>query len=310
MLGSWYQRILLLLDRTKLPGFHGISLYKIFRFLQKEASLESMQLNAAAIAFNSILAMFPTAIVLLSLLPYSPNPEMQGLFFDFLDYVLPHDAHRIVMAAFEDISFASGNIGIFSIGLLFAFYFSSNGIRTLMSAFQKERPEFTERNFIQYQLISLWVTIILIAIVIGTITLVLVGKYLLFLLITYFQIESWFLKALIAIFRALMVFFFVYNSITFIYIIAPALRENVKYINPGAILTSLLVILTTRTFFFFAENFGSYGRLYGSIGGAMVIMVWFYIISLILLIGFELNVSILAEKNEKNHAAHNWPNIR
>jgi len=81
-------------------------------------------------------------------------------------------------------------------------------------------------------------------------------------------------------------------AISFLYYYAPSVKKRWKFISAGSTLATILTILTSIVFAYFVNNFGQYNKLYGSIGTLIVIMLWIYFNSLILLLGFELNASI------------------
>jgi membrane protein len=95
----------------------------------------------------------------------------------------------------------------------------------------------------------------------------------------------------INIFGYAFIFVIFFIGISSIYYFAPAIHKKLKFFNFGALFASILSILATNLFSFYLENFGSYNRLYGSIGTLIAIMVWIYLIALILILGFELNIS-------------------
>ena len=76
--------------------------------------------------------------------------------------------------------------------------------------------------------------------------------------------------------------------------------EDFRFISPGSIVATFLFIVTSLGFSAYVNNFGQYNKLYGSIGTLMVILLWLYLNSIALLIGFELNVSIKSATME-NH---------
>jgi len=100
------------------------------------------------------------------------------------------------------------------------------------------------------------------------------------------------LREVIYYVRWIFVVALIYYSIAFIYKYAPAVEKKWKLISPGTILATSLSILATLGFSYFVNNFGKYNALYGSIGTIIVLMAVIYINSLVLIIGFELNVSI------------------
>jgi membrane protein len=77
-------------------------------------------------------------------------------------------------------------------------------------------------------------------------------------------------------------------------------KEKWALLSPGAILSTTLMLVTTLGFSYWVNNFGSYSKIYGSIGTVLVVMTLIYINALILLIGFELNVSIEMLKKEQD----------
>jgi membrane protein len=92
-----------------------------------------------------------------------------------------------------------------------------------------------------------------------------------------------------------MLFFF---SISFIYRYAPAMHKKWKFISPGSILATFLMIVFTAGFSYWVNNFSNYNELYGSISTVLILMLLIYFNSLVLLIGFELNVSINSLKHQ------------
>jgi membrane protein len=90
------------------------------------------------------------------------------------------------------------------------------------------------------------------------------------------------------------------SAISFIYYFGPALKKKWRFISPGSLLASFLCILTSVVFGIFVNSFASYNKVYGSIGTLIVIMLWIYYNSLIMIIGFELNASIDNAHSSRN----------
>jgi membrane protein len=88
-------------------------------------------------------------------------------------------------------------------------------------------------------------------------------------------------------------------AISFLYYLAPAKRGDFRFVSPGSTLATLLFIVTSLGFSAYVNNFGQYNKLYGWIGTLMIILIWLYLNSIALLIGFELNVSIKDAREEK-----------
>ncbi|PLX10915.1 MAG: hypothetical protein C0594_04225 [Marinilabiliales bacterium] len=92
-------------------------------------------------------------------------------------------------------------------------------------------------------------------------------------------------------------FFF---AISILYYLAPAKKTRWRFISAGSTLSTVLIIIASIGFSYFVNNFGQYNKLYGSIGTIIVILLWLYFNSLALIIGFELNTSIINARSERH----------
>lgn len=102
-------------------------------------------------------------------------------------------------------------------------------------------------------------------------------------------------------FKWLLIIVMLFFAISTLYYLVPARRKDFRYISPGSIVATSLFIITSLAFSAYVNNFGQYNKLYGSIGTFMVILIWLYLNSVALLVGFELNVSIRAATCNKGN---------
>ena len=181
-----------------------------------------------------------------------------------------------------------------STGLLLALFFSSSAVMGIMRSFDKNYIGFKKRKEHQERLIALRLTLILFVLLFTTLlALIMQGSVLRWLGVTN-TLLIWIIDNFRWILIVLMFFF----SISFIYRYAPAVHKRWKLVNPGSILATFLMILFTAGFSYWVSNFSNYNELYGSISTVLIIMLLIYFNSLVLLIGFELNVSINYLKHE------------
>ena len=89
-------------------------------------------------------------------------------------------------------------------------------------------------------------------------------------------------------------------GISLLYYLAPNLKVKWKILSPGTIFSSIFIIITSVLFSYYISNFASYNQIYGSIGTLIIILLWIYFNSIILLTGFEINVSIFASKKHRS----------
>ena len=189
--------------------------------------------------------------------------------------------------------------GLLSVGFLLAAYFSSQGMLTMMTGFDKNHIKgFKRRTYFQKILVSLGLTIILLLLVITSGTLIVLGDIIVGALEKLLKFE--FLNnILVFIFRWALSFTIIYFAITIIYKYAPSMTSKVQFWNAGSFVSTVLSLLSSLVFAFFVNNFGKYNEVYGSIGALMVLLLWLKINSFILLFGFEVNTSIHANKHRK-----------
>lgn len=287
----FFQRLLIKARKVSLPGLDGIALYDVGVFFWRSIIEGSITTRASAIAFSFFLALFPAIIFLFTLIPYIPIRNFQAELFLLLQEFLPPDAFSTVEDTILDILTRQRG-DLLSLGFFMALIFSTNGLASMMSAFDASLHTFKRRSWMGQRLIAVMLLFILSVLVTIAIALITGGQFtieylvrngLLKVNITYYLLT--FGKWIITI----ALFFFAF---AFLYYFAPAKKTQWRFISPGGTLATVLSILTMIGFSYYITNFGQYNKLYGSIGTLLVILLLFYLMSLILLIGFELNASI------------------
>lgn len=275
----------------KLPLFDGVTLYDVVLFFEKQIEKVGFSERAAAISFNFIMAIPPTCLFFFTLIPQLPFVNNDALRFQIrilIKDMIPAPEYNSQIISFVDSFFESSRIGLLSFGFLLLIFFASNGMMGIMRSFNKDYIGFEKRTNFQQRLTAIKLTFILLG--------------LLFLTLVLLSLQGWVLR-LIGIEREWIIEFIkfsrwgliitlVFYAIAFMYKFAPAIPKKWKLRSPGAILATTLCVLATLVFSLFVNNFGKYNALYGSIGTIIVLMTIIYINSLVLLIGYELNISI------------------
>ncbi len=273
-----------------IPGFQGIPLYDVILFFIKQVNKIGLNERAAAISFNLIMALPATILFLFSILPYFPDflnikPQILSLFKD----ISPNsNTYRFIENILDDLMQRS--IGIFSFGFLLVVYYASNAMMALILTFDRSIMEH-KRFFLHQRWKAIQLTTLIIILLIAS-TLILLGQaQLTYLIGKLFGLKKSTMPWLNSI-RWLVIIALFFYSIAFIYKYAPSVTIRWKLISPGSLLATTLILGTTLIFSYWVNNFGSYNKIYGSIGTVMILMILAYFNSMILLIGFELNVSI------------------
>lgn len=278
-----------------LPGFQGIPLFDVIRFFFLQAQKTGFTERASAIAFNFTMTIPPAIIFLFTLIPYLPiSQEFINQMFSLIKDVMPGERNNGGLIKFLSDILNKPRTGLLSTGFLLAMFFSSNAVMGIMRSFDRNYIGFTKRKDFHERMVALRLTFILfILFFISILALIMQGSVLRWLGITNTILIS-VIHNLRWVLTILMFFF----AISFIYRYAPSVHKRWRLVNPGSILATFLMIIFTAGFSYWVSNFSNYNELYGSISTVLILMLLIYFNSLVLLIGFELNVSITSLKHE------------
>lgn len=289
-------KLIEVVKKIKPLGFTGLSLYDVSVFFIKGLQEGAITTRASSLAFNFFLAFFPSIIVFFTLIPYIPIDGFQQTLMEIISNVLPPSTNSATFSTLEDI-INNQRGGLLSIGFILALYFSTNGMSSLIQAFNSSYHIRENESIIKHQMLSILLTIVISALVFLTIILIIFGKAAIIYMIDYQLINE---NKLILLNTAkwVILIFMLFLGITTIFNLGPAIKSQIKIFSPGAILATLFIILTSIVFSYYIDNFSQYNKIYGSIGTLIIILLWIYFNAIFLLIGFELNASIFnAKKN-------------
>jgi membrane protein len=275
------------LDRMQLRKKQ-VSLYQILKNLVINIGNDDILHRASSVAFSFTFAVFPAIIFLFSLIPYIPIPNLGENILSLVDELsMLEQVHHTI----EDIvSEPRGDLLSFSV--IFSLFLASNGMMELSQVFNKIYKTKENRTYWKTRLIATLLTIALAFVVFSAIVLLLVGEVILDFLVDRGILGRNLILYSIVSLRFTILFILFLITISVIYFFAPALHNRWKFISIGSVTATLLALLVSYLFSFYISNFGTYNKLYGSIGAMIALMVWIYMIAVILLIGFEINASI------------------
>ena len=282
-----------------IPGFQNVNLYQVLSFVYKQLNTLGLYDRASAISFNLIMALPAGFLFLFSIIPYFPKAfkVKKQILSVFKDIAPNSSTYKFIMEIINDL--LSQHVGIFSFGFLLLLFYASNAMTGIIRSFDKSIMQ-NKPFFLHQRMRAIRLTIILILLVFASL-LVLIGQdQLTRLLREVFDIKR---KTIIPYWNSVrwaVIILLLFFGNAFIYKYAPLIKERWPLNSPGALLSTLLMLITTLGFSYWVNNFSSYSKIYGSIGTVLVVMTLIYLNSLILLIGFELNVSIEVLKKEQN----------
>ena len=280
-----------------LPGFDGLPLYDVVVFFIKGIQKGSLTTRASSLAFNFFLAIFPGIIFLFSLIPYIPIDDFQDQLLSLMKDMLPYNAFQAMKSTIEDILMHQRR-GLLSFGFILTFYFATNGVNAMINAFNSSYYSIETRSPLMQRLVSFILVFILTFLVLFSIALIVFSGLALDYLVEKGILQDAFTIYLLLIGKWLTIVGLFFFTFSFLYYYGPSRKSKFRFISPGSTLATILSIITSLGFAYYVNNFGQYNKLYGSIGTIVVVLLWLYFNSIILLLGFELNASIRNAKKQ------------
>ena len=279
-----------LIESIKLPGFEGMSLKELLDIYATGLIKGALTARASSIAFSFFLALFPFALFLLTLIPYVPIAGFQEDFISLIFSAVPsQNAKLAISSVINDI--AMNKYGeLVSLGFLLSIFLMTNGVNAILNNFEYTFHGIETRTVLRQYIVSLLITLLLALLLIITVTVIIVLEV---------MIHELDLKGVIhnvdfwnRFIQVIFLILFVIISLSLLFYYGTKEGRILSFFSPGTILTTILLIVNFKIFGSYIEKFGEYNRIYGSIGTVIVIMLFIYLNSIILLLGFELNTSL------------------
>ena len=283
--------------KISLPFFEDVPLYDVALFFWRSVVDGAITTRASAIAFSFFIAFFPFVIFLFTLIPYIPIENFQDELLILIQDVVPSSTYSAIEQTVEDI-ITQPRGDLLSFGFFAALLFSTNGLAAMISAFDATIHTIHRRSWLSQRFAAIFILIVLSITLTIVVALLTSGQ----LFVQHLQ-ESELLHAnftvpFITVGKWIITLALLFFTFSFLYYMAPAKKTKWRFISAGGTLSTVLSVITFVGFSFYINKFNQYNKLYGSIGTLLVILLMMYVMSLILLVGFELNASIHQAKNE------------
>ena len=279
------------LNPMVLPGFHGIPLVEVVSFFVRGLRQGTLSTRAMAMSFSFLLAVFPSLIFLLTLIPYIPIKNFQTDLLIFIKEFLPKSNYETIRHTVEDV-LRHQRGGLLSIGFLAALLFSTNGINAMMKNFNLTVHTMETRSPVKQRMISVMLTLLLFVLVVTAVLLLVFSESGLQYLVKIQWLKKKSTLLLLQTGKWIVFIALFFTAFSLLYYFGPAGKRKFSFVSPGSVLATILSVIISIGFAYFVNNIVSYSKLYGSIGTLVIIMLWINFNSYILLICFELNASI------------------
>lgn len=289
---TWFKTV-------SLPGLDGVAVADVYKFFIFEIRKNSLNLRARAIAFSFFLSLFPAILFILTLVPFlfqfygkvgiddyiqnllrsvAPSPDVFKFLWNFVGPIL------------KEVS--SKRPSLLTGTFVLTLFLTSNGVVTMMHSFDKGYDHYVRRNPLKTRFIAIQISLLLVALMIFSFIFVVVGQSLLTWVFDVLHIRDQFTKFLFTFIRFVTIVLLFFFSISLIYYYGPATKKKYRFISTGSTIATVLSIVASVGFSYYLSHFSRYGKLYGSIGTVMIILIWLNINAFVLLIGYEINAAI------------------
>lgn len=291
-----FRRLIGWAKRIVLPGFEGFSVYAISRFFFLALTEGNLITRASAISFKLFLAFFPGVIVLLTLIPYVPIDDFQTKLLLTFHEILPLEVYKFIESTLHDLVVRKHGT-LLSVSFLVGVYMASNSIDAILMGFSESTHHTTWHSPLKQRLLSLGLLLaltILTAIsipVLGLSGIVIYKLEALGFFTSYFQVFALLVvKWLVSILLVIAFVSLMYNA-------GDPSSTRFRFFTPGALLAVFLILVVSQALAYVFSNITDYNALYGSIGAILAVQLWIYVNMIVLLVGYELNTSIMRARN-------------
>jgi membrane protein len=282
--------------KVYVPDFGNFTLFEVWKPFVTQLRQSSLTERAAAISFNVFMALPPTLIFIFTLIPYLPISDRFMLeLFALIRDIVPGEKNNAAIIAFLNDFLKQPRNELLSFGLFLAIFFSSNAMMGVIRSFDKNYTGFFKRNIFQKRRTALKLSFSIFLLIFACLLLLIAQGAVL----KWLGVESYWVRELIHNFRWVIVILLVFYSVSYIYRHGPAVTKKWPFFTPGSLFATTLMVLATVLVTFWVNNFSNYNKLYGSIGAVFILMSLIFVNALVVLIGFELNVTLTTMKRDK-----------
>jgi membrane protein len=273
-----------------IPGLRGIPPVTLGKRSVKEFSNDDMPTYAAALSYHGLFALFPFLIFLIALLGFLQIPQFFDWVLEQAQTAMPADAYQRLQ---EVVTQIEGNRqgGLLSFGIVAALWGAASGVRALMKALNRAYDVEETRATWKLYALSIVFTVGFAVLLIAATALMLLGPQAIEWLAdqaglggAFVTLWTW-LRWPVAVILLML-------TTALIYYVTPNVDQPFRFITPGAAIAVIVWILASIGFSIYVSNFANYSATYGSLGGVIVLIFYFYITAMVLLLGAEINAEV------------------
>ena len=288
-----------------------VPLGQFLRELYRESNEDDIFNGAAVLGFYLTLAVFPAMILTMAVLPYLPIANVDRAIMDLLGQALPPEAASMFTDVVEEVTKEERG-GLLSFGALATLWATSSGMYAVMQQLNISYDVTEARGFVKARLVAIGLSLLVGVLVITAFSLIVLGGVM----------QDWIgqragVNNLVLLFFAALRWVIIVATLllafALLYYLAPNVKQKFAFVTAGSITGTVLLILASLGFAWYAQSFADYSATYGSVGAVIALMMWLYIAGIAILIGSEINALIehhSSDGKNKGEAAPGVPRPR
>lgn len=280
------------LQHFALPGNKGVPVYDVLRYFLVGIFNGDLNQRAKGLAYSFLSALPPLLIFFFTLVAYFPVDGLQDELLMQLGGIVPAGIMGPLADTINDIM-GHRHGTLLSIGFIGSILLAANGMNSFILSLNFANKSIEKRPFVQRYLLCIAMVFVLYVIIVLVLSLLIGHKLLLQLLFA----QGWMTISqtnvvLFNVGRWLLLTFATLFAVSFLYYWAPVKRQRVGFFSAGSVLATGMFFVLSWGLGIYLNNFSNYNLVYGSIGTLLMLMFWVYFNCIVLLVGYELNISI------------------
>jgi len=292
------KKVRIFTQSIKIPGYVDLSLYSLIKTYASGLVKGALAARAGSVAFSFFMAFFPFLLFMLNLIPFIPVANLDQTFSLFIESLMPDSSKGFFMSIYQDIQ-GNQRSGLLSSSFLMSILFMGNGINSLFSAFQGSQHVKVSRPFLRKYIYAIFIGLL--------ISVLLISSVIVYVLFEINILDNLSDKGVIkneygwlhAGEYILLVMMTILTPAILYFFGTPGRRKE-RFFSTSVFVTAGMFIVSTLLFGVYVNTFSNYNELYGSIGALLILMLYIWVNSVILLLGFELNMILNGLKRRSN----------
>lgn len=301
---GWVAKVIRYLKRVVIPGFQGVPLWEVMRFFFESIFKGVLFQRAAAMTYNIFMALIPMIMALIATLSFWGD-SLQQYLLNFIRSILPSNAWDFVSQILNDLIQRQNNT-IFWLSLGLGIYLTFLCINSIINSLNITYFKIKRRNGIKQLPISFVMVIGFYLVIILACGIFVSSSHLIRTIGDYFGDSGTFYHISIVFVRWLLIFALVYTMLSSLFYFAPYDKKYFHFFSAGSMFSTITLMLLMTVLNIYFSHFSTYNVVYGSIGALLVILLCIYWGATVVLIGFDLNVSICIAKQHRISEDEEW----